>query len=476
MATETELLRDLERISATYPKGSPDAARDVRLREITAELIERRTTETGVFSDPLAEPRSRLLHPEIDAIHRYVSGKRVLVTGAAGGVGSRLVYRLLDYKPACIVLVDKDTERLDRVFDETCGLACTDDIKLVKRLVDLAEQEQTNALFASERPQVVFHLAAERNVVTNQLDPVNAIRDNVEATLNVCRAAVDYGVERCVCASSRKATMYRPENVLGTTKRLSECAVRQVAMQPDCRTRFAVVRFIAILENSFVYHIFEDQIARNQALTVCDTTISHVFQNMNEAVNLTLNAGIYANRGELFGARNIGWPIQIIDLALFMIHQSGKNLPIQITGLRAGDNGHEYGGVVDPRTFQNTMMFNVLEGHNHRVFKDYVAAAPFEVPCGFDEVLKEVITTKYEDGIQAARFLDDVVLEVVKYNLDQAAPEQLKRLHKVLNGTTDQILKQNLSWACRENTDESSLVATAFESDREVDVLETVGK
>jgi nucleoside-diphosphate-sugar epimerase len=467
MATETQLLADLAHFSAEHPKGSAAAARDPRLRAITAELIKRRTAEGGSFSDPLGEPRGRLLQPETEAIERYIAGRRVLVTGAAGGVGSRLVYRLLDYKPACIMLVDKDRERLDRVYEDACGLADGQDVELVKLPVDLADADQANAMFDNNPAHIVFHLAAERNVVTNQLRPLNAIRDNIEATLNVSRAVVEHGVERCVVASSRKATMYRPENVLGTTKRLAECAVRHVATQPDCPTRFAVVRFIAILENSFVYHIFEDQIARNQALTVCDTTISHVFQNMNEAVNLLLNAGVHANKGELFGARNIGWPIQIIDLALFMIHQSGKSLPIQITGLRAGDNGHEYGGVVDPRTFQTTMMFNVLEGQNHRVLGDYVAAAPFEVPDRFDEILNEVLATKFRDGAHATKVLDDVVLKVVKFNLAQASPDHLKRMHKVLNGTTDQVLLNNIQSAYQNSKAEPNVLAPSTERDRQ---------
>src|SRR5262245_14892716 len=215
MPSYDELLKDLVKFSAEHAKASPSAARDPRLRAITAELIRRQIAEHGVYPDPLAEPRTRLLLPEAEAIEGYITGKRVLVTGAAGGVGSRLVYRLLDYKPATIVLVDKDRERLDRVFDEACGLNCTDDVRLVKALVDLGDSEQTDDLFADNRPEIVFHLAAERNVVTNQLDPVNAIRDNIQATLNVSRAVVEAGVERCVFASSRKATMYRPENVLG---------------------------------------------------------------------------------------------------------------------------------------------------------------------------------------------------------------------------------------------------------------------
>src|SRR5436189_103423 len=123
MATETELLKDLVRYSAEHPKGSVEAARDFRLRAITAELIRRRTADGGAFPDPLAEPRTRLLHPETEAIARYIAGRRVLVTGAAGGVGARLVFRLLDYKPACIMLVDKDRTSLDQVFEEACGLA-----------------------------------------------------------------------------------------------------------------------------------------------------------------------------------------------------------------------------------------------------------------------------------------------------------------------------------------------------------------
>jgi nucleoside-diphosphate-sugar epimerase len=474
MPSNTELLKDLVKFSAEHSKASSSAARDPRLRAITAELIRRQIAEHAVYPDPLAEPRTRLLLPESEAIERYIAGKRVLVTGAAGGVGSRLVFRLLDYKPAMIVLADKDRERLDRVFEEACGLNCTEDIRLVKAPVDLAEAEETDDLFVDFRPEIVFHLAAERNVVTNQLQPVNAIRDNIQATLNVCRAVVENDVERCVFASSRKATMYRPENVLGTTKRLAECVVRHIATQPQCRTRFGVVRFIAIVENSFVYHIFEDQIARNQALTVCDTTISHVFQNMNEAINLVLNAGVHASKGELFGARNIGWPIQIIDLALFMIHQSGKTLPIQITGLRAGDNGHEYGGVVDPRTFQDTMMFNVLEGQHHRVFNDYVAAAPFEVPGGFEEIIDEVLTMEYRDGEHATKVLDDVVLKIVQYNLAMTSPDQLSRMSKVLNGSTDQVLVKNVQSAVRESQREADDVIVATMEQVDSSLTETM--
>jgi len=447
MPSETDLLHELERLSATYPKGSPAAATDGRLRSITAELIRRRTEGLEAFMDPLGEPRGRLLKLDRTGVAHYLDDKCVIVTGAAGGVGERLMYRLVEFQPKQIVLVDKDRDRLSKIYASVRELAECSNIELVEYPCDLAEAEETDALFAAHPADVVFHLAAERNVVTNQLEPQSAIRDNVLATQNIVRCVTETGVERCIFASSRKATMYRPENVLGTSKRMAEGIVRQAALDPNCPTRFGIVRFIAIVENSFCYHIFEDQIARNQAVTVTDVSISHVFQNMNEAVHLLLNAGVHADKGELYGARNIGWPVPIIEMALYMIHQSGKTVPIQITGLRAGDNGHEY-GVVDPKTFQDTMMFNVLEAFNHEIHDDFVEATPFDVPENFDELLEDVIASQTLGHKEIVRTLDDAVSQILRHNIEIASPALLRRLRKILTGTTDQALWQMIQTAC----------------------------
>lgn len=446
MISETELLHDLKRLSSMYPKGSPDAANDDRLRSITSELICRRVQGADAYLDPLGEPRGRLLRLERQAVAQYLDEKCVVVTGAAGGVGKRVLCRLVEFQPSQIVLVDNHRERLDEVFAELSTLAANSGIELVKYLCDLAESDQTDALFRTYPADVVFHLAAERNVVTNQLKPQSALRDNILATQNVVSAVTKTGVDRCIFASSRKATMYRPENVLGSTKRMAECIVRQAANVPSCPTHFAIVRFIAIVENSFCYQIFQDQIARNQAVTVTDISISHVFQNMNEAVNLLLNAGVHANRGELYGARNIGWPIPIIDLALHMIHQSGKCLPIQITGLRAGDNGHEY-GVVDPKTFQDTMMFNVLEAFDHELHGDFVQATPFEVPDNFDDLLEDVLESEHLDHTAVIEKLDRAISKILEYNIEIASPDLLRRLRKILTGTKDRALWQMIQRA-----------------------------
>lgn len=446
MISEPELLYDLKRLSTAYPTQSPEAANDAKLRSITADLIALRSQGLEAYMDPLGEPRGRQLRLERQEVADYLDEKCVVVTGAAGGVGERLLCRLVEFQPKQIVLVDKNRERLDEVFAELSTLAASSGIELVKYPCDLAEADQTDTLFSDYSADVVFHLAAERNVVTNQLEPQSALRDNIVATQNLVRAVTETGVERCVFASSRKATMYRPENVLGSTKRLAECIVRQAADEPTCPTRFAIVRFIAIVENSFCYHIFEEQIARNRAVSVTDISISHVFQNMNEAVNLLLNAGVHADRGELYGAKNIGWPIPIMDLALYMIHQSGKSLPIQISGLRAGDNGHEY-GVVDPKTFQDTMMFNVLEAFDHELHGDYVQATPFEVPDNFDDLLEDVLDSEHLDHTGVIKKLDHAVSQVLRYNIEIASPDLLRRLRKILTGTKDQELWQMIQSA-----------------------------
>src|SRR5436190_12329474 len=131
MSSETELLKDLVRYSAAYKKGDPAAARDPRLRQVTAELVKIRTEGGAAFTDPLTEPRGRILHPETLDIHEYLNEKRVLVTGAAGGVGARLLYRLLEYKPLCIFAVDKDTDRLREVCEHVRSLPGAEDVELI---------------------------------------------------------------------------------------------------------------------------------------------------------------------------------------------------------------------------------------------------------------------------------------------------------------------------------------------------------
>jgi FlaA1/EpsC-like NDP-sugar epimerase len=262
-------------------------------------------------------------------------GKRVLVTGAGGSIGSELVRQLLRLEPASVAILDKDENSVYELEQELRMKQPS--AVLLPQIGDVRDGNRLRALFAQFRPQLVFHAAAHKHVPLMETHPCEAVLNNVLGTRNVLDLAEEFGVERFVFISSDKAV--NPLNVMGATKRLGEMMV-QVSSTAR-RTRCACVRFGNVLgSRGSVIPLFQKQIAAGGPVTVTHPDVTRYFMTIQEAVQLILCAGTLATGGETF-VLDMGKPRNILELAREMILLSGfepeVDIEMKITGLRPGE-------------------------------------------------------------------------------------------------------------------------------------------
>ena len=263
-----------------------------------------------------------------------IEGRRILVTGAGGSIGSEICRQLADFGASEIVLVDMNENDLYFLYREL--EAKHRELGLRPEVADIRDRERLFALLASCRPQYVFHAAAHKHVPLMELTPEEAVKNNVAGCRHVVDAAEAAGVERFVLISSDKAV--KPASVMGATKKVAELLVRDRATRS--RTAFTVVRFGNVLGSAgSVVPLFKLQIARRGPVTVTHPDCRRFLMTIREAVGLVLRAGL-GGYGDLC-VLEMGEPIRILDLARLMVAMSGlvpdQDIPIVFTGLRPGE-------------------------------------------------------------------------------------------------------------------------------------------
>jgi len=274
-------------------------------------------------------------------IRAQIKGKRVLVTGAAGSIGSEIVRQLLPYAPEMIILCDQAETPLHHLELELQEKGTR--INCISFLADVTNQKRMEGLFESFKPQYVYHAAAYKHVPMMELCPTEAIRNNVIGTRIVADLAVKYHAERFVMISTDKAV--NPTNVMGASKRIAEIYVQGLSKEANLHTKFITTRFGNVLgSNGSVINRFKDQIEKGGPLTVTHPNITRYFMTIPEACQLVLEAGSMGNGGEIF-VFDMGQPVAIADLAKKMIRLYGMipNIDINITysGLRPGEKLYE---------------------------------------------------------------------------------------------------------------------------------------
>lgn len=289
------------------------------IRELTeADLLGRRAIDTDVA-----------------AIAAYVTGKRVLVTGAGGSIGSELCRQLHRFSPERLVMVDRDESALHAVQLSLDGRARLDSRDVV--VADIRDADRVLEVFDEHRPDVVFHAAALKHVPLLELYPGEALKTNVLGTANVLHAARRFEVERFVNVSTDKAA--DPSNVLGYTKRITERLTAAAAR--DTGRPFVSVRFGNVIgSRGSVLPAFKAMIDAGGPVTVTDPEVTRFFMTIPEAVQLIIQAGAIGV-AETVMILDMGRPVRIADVARRLIESSGKNVPIVYTGLRPGEKLHE---------------------------------------------------------------------------------------------------------------------------------------
>lgn len=281
---------------------------------------------------------------DIESIGRYLTDKIVLVSGPGGSIGSELCRQMIAFNPQNLVLLDKTENNLFNI--ETEFRYRFPKVSIVPVLGDVHNRGFLDKVFATNRPQVVFHAAAFKHVPIVELNPWEGVFNNIIGTKNIVEASQRFGVERFVMISTDKAV--RPVSVMGATKRVAEmitsCYAEYQNTQPG-GGKFVSVRFGNVIgSEGSVIHLFKKQIERFGPVTVTHPEITRYFMTVPEACKLILQAGAMGEGGEIF-ILDMGTPIKIVDMARDLIRRSGfkpdVDIEIKFIGLRPGEKLHE---------------------------------------------------------------------------------------------------------------------------------------
>jgi FlaA1/EpsC-like NDP-sugar epimerase len=323
------LLRDVSQVAAAHGVGVTTAP---PLRDLFRPRI-------GLDHLPALDPADLLGRHQVDtctdAARRVLAGRRVLVTGAGGSIGSELCRQIDRLGPAELFLLDRDESALHAVRLSIHGTALLDSPDLI--LADLRDPDAVRRAVAGCRPDVVFHAAALKHVPMLERYPLEAWQTNVIGTLNVLDAATAAGVGTFVNVSTDKAA--NPVSVLGRSKRVGERLVAHAGERVG--GRYLSVRFGNVLgSRGSMLITFAEQLARGVPITVTDPDATRYFMTIPEAVRLLLEAAAIGRSGEAL-VLDMGAPVRIADVAGQLMQLAGQTTPIVYTGLRAGEKLHE---------------------------------------------------------------------------------------------------------------------------------------
>jgi len=331
---------------------------------------------------------------DMDSVGAMLTGKKVLITGSAGSIGSEMVRQIAVYKPAKMMLIDQaETPQHDILLMMKKDYPEIDAEIVVTSISRVTRME---AIFSTFKPDYVFHAAAYKHVPMMEPNPSEAVMNNIYGTKVIADLSVKYGVKKFVMVSTDKAV--NPTNVMGCSKRICEIYVQSLNKTQD-KCQFVTTRFGNVLgSNGSVIPLFREQIKNGGPVTVTDERIVRFFMLIPEACKLVLEAGTKGNGGEIF-VFDMGKPVKIIDLAKRMIALSGaKNVEIKITGLRDGEKLYEE-------------VLNELEGTKPS-FHEKIRIAEVR-QYDYDEVCKDIdelieISKRYDNMATVAKMKEIV--------------------------------------------------------------------
>jgi FlaA1/EpsC-like NDP-sugar epimerase len=350
---------------------------------------------------------------DLHGIRRYITGKRVLVTGAAGSIGSELCRQILALQPDKLVLLDQSESGMFFIEQEFAGTQ-HGPTELSYQIADIRDAKSLSEIMQWHQPQIIFHAAAYKHVPLMEANPQEAIRNNVFGSKTLVDLADEWGVDRFVFVSTDKAV--RPTSVMGSTKLVAEKYMQSMAQRS--KTNFVTVRFGNVLNSvGSVVPTFKRQIAEGGPITVTHPDMNRYFMTIPEAVQLVLQAGAVGTSGAVL-ILDMGTPVKIVDLAKDMICLSGLKYPddidIVFTGLRPGEKLYEE-------------LFYESEVNAEKVHEKIFKAQRPPIPLAMVESSLDLLeAASNESNREAAITLKQVVGRFVEY--DEAFGRQVKRV------------------------------------------------
>ena len=340
---------------------------------------------------------------DLESIMSYVKDQKVMVTGGGRSIGSELCRQIADDQPKQLIIID-NYENAAYELQMELGRKHPE-LDVIVLIVSVQNRRKIREIFEQYKPDLVFHAAAHKHVPLMEYSPCEAIKNNVFGTMNVASEANRSGVKRMVLISTDKAV--RPTNIMGASKRICEMVIQTYNQRS--KTEYVAVRFGNVLgSNGSVVPLFKQQIREGGPVTVTHPDIIRYFMTIPEAVSLVLQAGAYAQGGEIF-ILDMGEPVKILDLAENMIRLSGlvpgEDIEIKFTGLRPGEKLYEELLIDDD---------NKKETANKRIF----IGQPIKIDeAEFDEKMKELEKATFSE--------DENIRQVVKKLVPEYTIQQI---------------------------------------------------
>lgn len=334
---------------------------------------------------------------DLDEVMGYVQGKTVMVTGGGGSIGSELCRQLATHDVKKLIIFDMYENNAYEIQQELLRKYPTLDLEVL--IGSVRNTNRLDKVFATYRPDIVYHAAAHKHVPLMEVSPNESIKNNVIGTYKTAKAAIKYGAKRFILISTDKAV--NPTNIMGASKRLCEMVIQMCNHNSD--VEFVAVRFGNVLgSNGSVIPLFKKQIDAGGPVTVTHKDIIRYFMTIPEAVSLVLQAGAYAKGGEIF-VLNMGEPVHILNMAENLIRLSGyepyQDIDIVFTGLRPGEKLYEE-LLMEEEGLQNTK--------NARIF----VGKPIEMDYEwFEEKLKALDTAAWMESNDIRRMVHELVPE-----------------------------------------------------------------
>jgi len=359
-----------------------------------AELIDKDVSVAAIrdvsYLDLLGREEVKL---DMNSIENMLYGKRVLITGAGGSIGSELVQQCLAFGPSEIICLDNNEEKIFDIMTLSTTSKSNTIIKPV--LGNINEKNQLEKVFNENRPQIVFHAAAYKHVPIQETHPWTAVRTNVGGTLGILELTDKYHAEKFVLVSTDKAV--NPVNVMGATKRLAEILIQSMNVNSD--TEFLAVRFGNVMGSSgSAIPIFEKQIQNGGPVTITHPEMTRYFMSIQEASQLILQSGAIGKGGEII-LLEMGKPIKIDQLARDLIKLSGLkpdiDIPVVYSGLRPGEKLYEELQSLDEKLISTShKKIMILKDENHRMLWEELKSKVYDLIKASEELDSDKIQIK----------------------------------------------------------------------------------